>query len=353
MLRTLLVCAVVAVALAGAPETALAATPAPCNEISGARHNCTFYTPGDGRSAGTPVVASNNAVVGYLHQGTNWVICQYAGRRTTVGPYFNKFWAWTKADNGRWGWVNAVYAKGGGNDGGFRHVPVCSAVQRQAFGVPPTTAAEPGPTPRPRQRTRETGGCARPSVRQSCFGKTVRYIRWEMVKNSRTDVVKRMRALNDPCIGEFCDGNKVAALAFWRDKVKPGGPWDHKPKLQRMWKMRCGGERCSNLDDLYMDVPGTGLRIHYEVFSNLHYGYVGRAAGFPRFIVQGGHNLPGSGRHSKADDAYVDMGMDLYEKYKPSSLSSPRAKAMIVRNLGRIRRVGREQKHNPVLPQRR
>ncbi len=124
---------------------ALAAAPVPCSSIGGGKYNCTFYVAGNGISGGAPVQAGG-ATVGYLHKGTNWVICQQVGGRVTSGPYFNSNWAWTLADNNKWGWVNAVYASGGDNDGPFGGgVPNCN----NAHGAPPGGSGGPPPPPPP------------------------------------------------------------------------------------------------------------------------------------------------------------------------------------------------------------
>lgn len=111
---------------------AAAQKPAACQPIGGGKFNCSFYVAGDGRSGGTPVQLGATTV-GYLHRGTNYVLCQQGGGRVTVGGYFNSNWAWTIADNGKPGWVNAVYASGGDNDGPFGGVPPCNG----SHGSPP------------------------------------------------------------------------------------------------------------------------------------------------------------------------------------------------------------------------
>ncbi len=72
-------------------------------------------------------------MVGYLHQGTNWVLCQEQGSQVTSGNFFNHWWAYTQADNNAWGWVNAVWAQGGDNNAGFDAVSGC----RGTHGSPP------------------------------------------------------------------------------------------------------------------------------------------------------------------------------------------------------------------------
>ncbi|GAA1993820.1 serine/threonine-protein kinase [Catenulispora subtropica] len=124
-----------------APSTSQPAPPAPApvpcsgttSTSQGTGYNCPFDTPGDGSSGGSPVYTSSGSITGYLHQGTNWVLCQATGRTQHQGQYYNKWWAWTASDHGGWGWVNAVSAAGGDNDGDFGGVPLCDG----AHGAPP------------------------------------------------------------------------------------------------------------------------------------------------------------------------------------------------------------------------
>ncbi len=131
-------CAAAAVTLLAAVDAA-AAAPVPCSAAGAGKYNCQFYVPGDGRSTGAPVQTSDGSTIGYLHKGTNWVVCQRIGGRVTYGAYFNNNWAWTLADNLKWGWVNAVFAQGGDNDGPFGGVPDCGT----KHGTPPSAAPPP------------------------------------------------------------------------------------------------------------------------------------------------------------------------------------------------------------------
>jgi hypothetical protein len=131
--------------LAGGVAIASAADPATCVGIGGGKYNCTFYVAGDGQSGGAPVQVGT-ATVGFLHKGTNWVLCQQVGGRVTSGPYFNNNWAWTTADNGKDGWVNAVWASGGDNDGPFGGgVPNCNGAHGAAPSGPSQGMQPPGP----------------------------------------------------------------------------------------------------------------------------------------------------------------------------------------------------------------
>ena len=97
------------------------ATPAqvPCTSVGGGHYNCSFWVQGDGISGGAPVVEDNGTRIGYLNQGTNWIACQQIGGTQHSGAFYNNTWARTLANDGKAGWVNAVWASGGDNDGTF------------------------------------------------------------------------------------------------------------------------------------------------------------------------------------------------------------------------------------------
>lgn len=114
-------------AMYSATASSAAPTTTPCSGWNGhynsglKEYNCSF-------NATSPVRDKYNAEVGTLAAGTNWVLCQRRGSTIPLGTsYYNYWWAFTEADNGAYGWVNAVYGSGGDNDGAFRGVPLCSA----------------------------------------------------------------------------------------------------------------------------------------------------------------------------------------------------------------------------------
>jgi hypothetical protein len=122
-----------------------APAPVPCTQRSHtSEYFCDFYPPGDGFSGGSPVESSGASVIGYLNVGSNFVLCQQVGATLSSGQYHNDWWAFTEANDGRYGWVNALYGQGGDNDGGFASVPNCGGTH----GSPPTRASAP-PPPQP------------------------------------------------------------------------------------------------------------------------------------------------------------------------------------------------------------
>ncbi|WP_313065239.1 PAAR domain-containing protein [Achromobacter animicus] len=65
-------------------------------------------------------------------------------------------------------------------------------------------------------------------------------------------------------------GRKAAAYGMWAERVGPDRPWDHKPILKRMLgqNLNKGWQKYGD-HDYYLDI-----------WSNIHYGYVGVALGF-------------------------------------------------------------------------
>jgi Putative metal-binding motif len=115
--------------------TARAQAPVPCTNAGGGHYNCNWYPPGDGKTAGALVVVGTTTV-GYLHQGTNWIVCQQMGGDVINSRgYRNHWFAWTQADNQKWGWASAIEASGGDDYGPFGGgTPNCN----NAHGSPPT-----------------------------------------------------------------------------------------------------------------------------------------------------------------------------------------------------------------------
>jgi len=111
-------------ALAVAAPMASASDPGACarngRTIAGmAEYQCTLWR------GNVPVYGSYSTdpnyggrVVGYLYAGgrANWFTSQCRGNKATLVGYWNYWWAYTLADNGRWGYVPLTYFDGGAND---------------------------------------------------------------------------------------------------------------------------------------------------------------------------------------------------------------------------------------------
>ena len=77
---------------------------------------------------------------------------------------------------------------------------------------------------------------------------------------------------------------RSAALLAWGMKVRQNGDWDHKPKIATRFNPRNPGGK------QHWHLYGNTLYF-YDVWSNIHYGYVGAAAGFSESVLLDGAGL--------------------------------------------------------------
>lgn len=181
------------------------------------------------------------------------------------------------------------------------------------------------------------------------------YITREMNANASSPATVRMRDQNrfssEACIREYqrlplwrqlfglgispqqCVemqmSNATAALLSWALKVRQNGDWDHKPIIAARFHPRV--PRGFQHWHLYGDTL-----YYYEVWSNVHYGYVGKAAEFSDSVLLDGAGLEQIGsalaRFSRPqkdatvsglrawddphDRAAIQIGMRLYQRYQ-------------------------------------
>lgn len=86
-------------------------------------------------------------------------------------------------------------------------------------------------------------------------------------------------------------GQKAAAYAMWAERVGPGRPWDHKPVLRKILiaegTFNEGWQKYGKYD------------YFFDIWSNIHYGYVGIALGFHTAEL-----INGAGLAQALDDGY-------------------------------------------------
>ncbi|MGE1152306.1 polymorphic toxin type 44 domain-containing protein [Pseudomonas kitaguniensis] len=122
------------------------------------------------------------------------------------------------------------------------------------------------------------------------------YIAEEMNTNINSSFVREMKDLNGfsateetrkynalpfylrlgpgPDFYSLAMGKQVKALAIWTERVGQNRPWDHKPKIRKLF----GG---------FWQKQGK-YDYFYDIWSNIHYGYVGRVAGFSESVLADG-----------------------------------------------------------------
>jgi hypothetical protein len=157
------------------PATASATPTGSCKRdaTTPSHYDCQFYTAGNGISGGSPVVDVHGTRVGYLNGGSNFVDCQEQGSEypSAGASVRNDWWAWTEANDGKWGWVSAYWASGGSNDEQFSGVPACPSSMGSApiVGAAPTQPQPPssGPTnPNPTRCSQTSHGTVHVTFRE-------------------------------------------------------------------------------------------------------------------------------------------------------------------------------------------
>lgn len=172
------------------------------------------------------------------------------------------------------------------------------------------------------------------------FNPLVGYIFGEMQTNAAGLPVGVMADCNSKSGLDYSCGG--LSFALWYGKVRAGGPWDHKPAI-----MDYLGATIEDDDTKYATVPGTNYRVHLDLWSNLHYGYVGSAAGFSSDTLIGASNLyvPGVGKGGDPSDDYaVQMGINLWNKYG-SDMTEEDLTRYIVENLDELHDLGGNSVH--------
>jgi len=142
------------------------------------------------------------------------------------------------------------------------------------------------------------------------YHRLVRWMASEINYNNAGPFVERMRDDNDLPLG----AGKPKALATWTGLVCPGCVWDHKWQIednddfgQLHWH-RIPGYVGGNPDN------PKAYDIYYDIWSNIHYGIVGRCAGFSESVLTfGAKEVPGV--WDAGDELANNIGYDLYDDY--------------------------------------
>ena len=120
--------------------------------------------------------------------------------------------------------------------------------------------------------------------------------------------------------------NDAAALARleaktrWFLQVRANGPWDHKPILRQMYVAMSNppGSYGQLSRAFHFPIRGDVFNeYYYDIWSNIHYGFVGRCAGFDATTLQeaGDLGLPGFGDNDQGDFISTQIGIDLWDQF--------------------------------------
>jgi hypothetical protein len=85
---------------------------------------------------------------------------------------------------------------------------------------------------------------------------------------------------------------------------------------------------------LHFTVTGTQYQVYYDIWANIHFGYVGRAAGFTLPALLNGAAVPIpwiAGEYDEVDDITVTIGSNLWDNYGPDGLTRDAIHAEILK----------------------
>jgi hypothetical protein len=100
----------------------------------------------------------------------------------------------------------------------------------------------------------------------------------------------------------------LKVLGYFALNTRPHGPWDYKYRLMDLYTR--------NNQPYYTPVRGDPAPelLYYDVWTNIHFGYVGRAHGIPADILHAGAEQFGGAR-SVSDWVSNEIGIRLWNKY--------------------------------------
>ncbi len=198
--------------------------------------------------------------------------------------------------------AGTVYAGGGSSDSGSSS----SSSNSTSGGAP-----------------KSSDGAPKPSWDTSAYpeyNSLVAYTQSEMVINSYSQEAQLLKkAFNPVCGFVLAAGCKIYGYSGWAYLVRPGGPWDHKPIIASALGMYEDG-------DFRTPLPDGETVVSYEIWSNIHYGYVGTHIGISEMELHGGANVADLASNgwdgiNPADAIAIQMGIDLRRRYKPNELT--------------------------------
>jgi hypothetical protein len=178
--------------------------------------------------------------------------------------------------------------------------------------------------------------------------KVAEYIVAEIKHNTNSQIAHDMRYWNDyrgihskkwdeldvfsrPLARPGCGLFQSKALTKWREKVDANHDWDHKPKIQTKFqadavkrKLPPSEKHPKGQDCSYCYHKYKNFDYFYDVWSNIHYGYVGMACGFSETVLLFGSNAQEflfTGKTDTGDDVKtMRLGMELYKKFDTFAL---------------------------------
>ncbi|MFB2971393.1 polymorphic toxin type 44 domain-containing protein [Aerosakkonema sp. BLCC-F183] len=151
---------------------------------------------------------------------------------------------------------------------------------------------------------------------------TLQYMYEEIKNNASSDYAKNINNLNKNWWSSWSAKNE------WYKKVNDGQEWDHKPKLDSLLNLK-------GSNDYFYPVWGNSNReFYYDIWSNIHYGYVGKAAGFSDSDLQNyaWWNDLGKLNFDFNDSKAVKLGIELWNETggNPNNLTPEKLRQKVI-----------------------
>lgn len=114
----------------------------------------------------------------------------------------------------------------------------------------------------------------------------------------------------------------LSAMAFWYQTVKTGSTWDHKPIIRKRFKLFAVARplKSKQMSESYYH-KYKEYDFYLDVWSNIHYGYVGLSVGFSEDLLLKGsaweqNMTPGAMGDDTLDDiTSMKIGFELYHYF--------------------------------------
>lgn len=182
------------------------------------------------------------------------------------------------------------------------------------------------------QQSGQAGGSDDKTARKICGPDVTEWLTRQIETNAKSEVVGKMRKDNS----EDSKGIDLGALDTWDSLVKTGAVWDFKKDLGDAINLSPCRQNCSG--KVY-SVTLDGQCMSYEAPANIHFGYVGRAAGFPEGLLLGAATIAQvlefrwETKDADWDVEAIKYGFSLFNAGSPNGLNKSGLKANYYENL--------------------
>ncbi|MBW1252408.1 polymorphic toxin type 44 domain-containing protein [Pantoea allii] len=225
--------------------------------------------------------------------------------------------------------MNDTYEKNGGGANSAGGTSAAVAKATSSATTPPVTTAVLPPDLQSKPHCQHTDGAIQVAdyilneIKTNVRGQTAETIRYLIDE----DTLKQRRAEWDklPFYARLAPPPQpdfLAAMAVWYQTVKTGSTWDHKQKIRdKFGSVAVARPLPSNTSSKSYYHKYKQYDYFYDVWSNIHYGYVGLSVGFDEELLLLGSTweqnmTPGAVGDDTLDDVTsMKIGFALYHKH--------------------------------------